>query len=164
MREMDRWLKKYELMRTSDGQSKALLSSRFDLEGLSWSEIREIPIPQLECNFGVGCEMLRKSWFAYRMTKRNGGYAADVAFRINKIQHNLGFPITEFEELDQKWVEQELSMDEMSENYDGEYLTAEEIQLRKEEMWNDSETSEPEDPEYVQLRREEREDLLNQLG
>ena len=28
-------------------ESKALLSSKFDLSSMSWSEIREIPIPEL---------------------------------------------------------------------------------------------------------------------
>src|SRR5215469_7731198 len=41
---MNRWLASYEARRTrgADMSSKGLLSSRFDLEGLTWDEIRDI--------------------------------------------------------------------------------------------------------------------------
>jgi hypothetical protein len=51
---------------------------------------------------------------------RDGGYRGDIAYRINKIQNALGFPMSEFPELDSDWVDEELSK--------------EDIQLKKEEQ------------------------------
>jgi hypothetical protein len=63
---MNLWLRDYERRKAggADMSSKGLLSSRFHLEGLSWAEIREIPVPELGENmtFGKGCEQLRKTW------------------------------------------------------------------------------------------------------
>ena len=43
MRGMNRWPSRYEKMRIDpDMSAKGRFSSRFDLEGLSWDEIREI--------------------------------------------------------------------------------------------------------------------------
>ena len=72
------WLRSYEERRTggADISSKGLLSSRFDLDGLSWDEIREIPIPELGENvtFGTGCEQLRKTWWHLKQNRREGNY------------------------------------------------------------------------------------------
>jgi|SRR5215831_15075980 len=96
-REMDRWLANYERTRTSDygqGQNEALLSSRFDLPSMSWPEIREIPIPELgeDTNFGKSFVVLRKSWYAYKRSCKDGFPASYVAFRILRIQKALGIP------------------------------------------------------------------------
>ena len=99
-----------------------MASSKYDLEGLSWDEIREIYIPELGMCFGPSCEALRKSWYAYKRLGRDGGYRSDIAYRINKIQNALGFPMSEFPELG-PWVDEELSK--------------EDIQLKKEEQDED---------------------------
>ena len=127
---MNRWLSRYEQMRTDPYTSiKGQLSSRFQLEGLSWSEIREIPIPELGegMNFGKSFEALRKTWYAYKRTRKDGLPAPDLAFRILKLQKFLGLPLSEFNELDRygggsnnEWVNEELSN--------------EDIQLKKEEL------------------------------
>ena len=123
MNDMQRWISRYEQMRTDPYTSiKGRLSSRFQLEGLSWDEIREIPIPELNCTFGGACSALRKSWYAYKRTKKDGLPAPDLAFRILKIQKFLGFPLSVFHELDRygggsnnEWVEEELSREEQRE-------------------------------------------------
>jgi hypothetical protein len=116
---MNGWLRTYEQHRTDPYASiKGQLSSRFDLEGLSWAEIREIPIPELGegMNFGKSFEALRKTWYAYKRSKKDGLPATDLAFRILNLQKFLGLPLSEFEELDRygggsnnEWVEEELS-------------------------------------------------------
>jgi hypothetical protein len=65
---MNNWLRAYEDRRTDPYTSrKELLSSRFDLSGLSWDEIRAIPIPELgeDMTFGRSFEALRKTWYSY---------------------------------------------------------------------------------------------------
>jgi hypothetical protein len=88
------------------------------LDGLSWAEIREIPIPELGegMTFGTSFEALRKTWYAYKRTKKDGLPAPDLAFRILKLQKFLGLPLSEFNELDRygggsnsEWVNEELS-------------------------------------------------------
>jgi|SRR5215831_16900179 len=111
------WLRSYEARRTggADISSKGLLSSRFDLDGLSWDEIREIPIPELGENvtFGTGCEQLRKTWWHLKQNRREGNYYnRDLELRINRLQHFLGFERTVFDDLDESWVDQELSMEQ----------------------------------------------------
>ena len=98
MKEMQRWLRRYERVRNNIDVENAAswLSSKYDLEGLTWDEIREIYIPELDMCFGPSCEALRKSWYHYKRLGRDGGYRGDIAYRINKIQNALGFPISEF--------------------------------------------------------------------
>ena len=134
---MNRWLRQYERFRHNpDAKNDASwLSSKYDLEGLSWNEIREIYIPELGMCFGPSCEALRKSWYAYKRLGKDGGYRGDIAYRINKIQKALGFPKSEFPELDPQWIDEELSK--------------EDIQLKKEEHnegeWNLEGSEKPEE-------------------
>ena len=68
MKGMFRWLREYDRMRTnSDGPNELWHSTKYDLEGLSWDEIREIYIPELDCN------STRKSWYAYKRVRKDGG-------------------------------------------------------------------------------------------
>jgi hypothetical protein len=131
---------------------------------MSWDEIREIPIPELgeDMTFGRSCESLRKSWYALKRSRKEGSYYnKDLEFRINRIQSALGFPRTHFDDLDQEWVDQELSREEQqlkreedeSEEVDEE-LSNEEQQLKKEEEteelagWGlDEDDEKPEDGE-----------------
>lgn len=74
MRSIDRWIRQYDQMRVEPYRiAKEHLSSRFDLSGLSWNEIREIPIPELinpktgePMTFGTSFEALRKTWYALK--------------------------------------------------------------------------------------------------
>jgi hypothetical protein len=77
--------------------------------------------------------------------------------------------MTEFRDgPDINWVKQQLDLEEggFGEGT-GVELSSEDLELKFEEdlIWNDSETSEieGEDPEYAQLRREELQELLDQL-
>ena len=136
MNSMQRWLRNYDRVRAIGGlalrnvdEGGSFHSTKFPLEAMSWNEIREIPIPSLgpEMTFGKSCEALRKSWYHYKMLKRQGTYAGDIAFRINKIQRSMGIPLTEFDDVDPEWVAEELASE-------SEQLTPEEIELRREEM------------------------------
>jgi hypothetical protein len=110
-----RHLKRYEQSRTDPYTSiKGQLSNRFDLDGLTWSEIREISIPELgeDMTFGKSFEALRKTWYAYKRNKKDGFEAPDLCLRILKIQKAIGLPLSEFPELDRygsEWVSEELS-------------------------------------------------------
>lgn len=119
--------------------SKGLLSSRFDLENMSWDEIRHIPIEELgpEMTFGKACEQLRKTWRHLKLNRVEGNYHnIDLELRINRLQHFLGFERTQFDDLDPDWVDQELSMEEESLNEASDDLDGEELseQLRREEF------------------------------
>jgi len=150
---MNAWLASYERARTEHyASAKAQLSKRFDLEGLTWDEIRNIPIEELgpEMTFGKGCEQLRKTWWHLKQNRREGNYHnMDLELRINRLQHFLGFERTVFDDLDQSWVDQELSM-EQGES-DGVDVSEASDDLNGEELSN-------------QLRREEFKDQLNAWG
>ena len=128
--------------------SKGLLSSRFDLEGLTWDDIRDIPIEELGpgMTFGKGCEQLRKTWLLLKLNRAEGNYHnIDLELRINRLQHFLGFERTQFDDLDPSWVDQELLMEEEQSN------EASDDNLNGEEL-------------SKQLRREEFKDQLNAWG
>ena len=44
---------------------------------------------------------------------KDGGYRGYIAYRINKIQKALGFPKSEFPELDPQWIDEELSKEDI---------------------------------------------------
>lgn len=104
---------------TSAGLIRAkqrLSSSRFELEGLSWAEIRDLPIEELgpDMTFGKTFEALRKSWFRYKLEKKQGLSAPDLCLRILTLQKLLGLPLSDFSsDLDRfgssQWANEELS-------------------------------------------------------
>jgi hypothetical protein len=121
MDKMTKWLRDYDLRRTEGSYSsnKSRLSTRFDLENMSWEEIKEIEIPELtnpktgeHLNWGEAIEALRKSWYSYKRYRKDGFPPPDLAFRILYLQRVLGLPLSEFEELERfggsEWVENEL--------------------------------------------------------
>ncbi len=124
MKEMQRWLRDYDRLRLDpDTPNESWVSSKYDIEGMHWTELQQIYLPELGMCWGPACSALRKSWYAYKMAGRQGGYRGDIAFRINRIQAAMGIPKIEFHELDPGWVD--------------EQLTEEEIQLRREEEEDD---------------------------
>jgi hypothetical protein len=138
---MNSWIRSYEARRLGGaGMSpKGLLSSRFDLEGLTWDEIRDIPIEELgpEMTFGKACEQLRKTWRHLKLNRSEGNYHnIDLELRINRLQHFLGFERTQWDDLDLDWVERELSMEEERWNEASDDLNGKELteQLRREEF------------------------------
>jgi hypothetical protein len=159
-KDMERWLKSYEDRRTNPDSGDFKMpsswhSTKFDLENMSWDERREIPIPELNCRFGGACNALKKQWYQFKRLRKEGDRGWDIILRINKIQRALGIEMTEFRDgPDISWVKQQLDLEEGT----GVEPSSEDLELRYEEDhedWNDSETSEPEDPLYPQLRREE---------
>lgn len=121
---MQRWLRNYDRLRLDpDTPNESWVSSKYDIEGMHWTELQQIYLPELGMCWGPACSALRKSWYAYKMAGRQGGYRSDIAFRINRIQAAMGIPKIEFHELDPRWVD--------------EQLTEEEIQLRREEEEED---------------------------
>ena len=51
--------------------------------------------------FGTSFEALRKSWFGYKRSRKDGFPAPDLALRILKIQKALSLPLSEYFELSQ---------------------------------------------------------------
>ena|SRR5215813_7496066 len=144
MRSMRAWLENYEERRTDPySNPKKLLSSRFDLESMSWDEIRDIPIPELGegMTYGKSFEALRKSWFAYRVSRKGGLPAPDLAVRILKLQKGLGLPLSDFPELERyggsDFIKDELSdwseSSNESEEEMSEEVSEEELILKHEE-------------------------------
>jgi len=148
-----------------------LLQVRPDLQGLSWDEIRSFPVPQLGegMTMGKSFSMLKKSWRSYKLYRKDGMPAPDLAMRILKIQYSLGLPLSEFLELDQRWVEGELNR-----SSDDEQLSPLDLQLRKEEEQdaglveigfdNDEEMSDEERRLEQELMAEERAEALADVG
>ena len=152
------WLSRYDSERTNPfiiGGKGQLKSSKFDLENMSWIELREIPIPELgdDMTFGKSLHMLKETWTSFKRYKKDGEFRPELALRIIKVQRALGFPeIAEFPELEryggQAWVDNELAMeeqqsksypeDESDQEEEDEGLSKEERQLnqelRKEEL------------------------------
>lgn len=160
---MNSWLASYEASRV-DGiaSAKARLSNRKfpDLESMSWAEIRGLPVYGLDegLTYGRAFEALRKSWYSYKRSRKDGFPATDVAFRILKIEKALGLePLSEFPELDSDWVEAELK-------------SVEDIELAREEYIDrsdgfDMEQMSPEERmEYEELKKEERQAEMEALG
>src|SRR5215831_18164441 len=113
---------------------------------------------------------MRKSWFHYKMLKREVDKGWDIILRINRIQRGLGLEMMEFRDgPDLDWVKQQLDLEEGT----GVEPSSEELEVKYEEyqdirqqegIWNDleEEPGEPwEDPLYATLRAEEREAALN---
>jgi hypothetical protein len=138
---MNSWIRSYEARRLGEAgmSAKGLLSSRFDLENMSWDEIRDIPIEELgpEMTFGKACEQLRKTWQHLKLNRVEGNYHnIDLELRINRLQHYLGFEKTLWDDLDPNWVDQELAMEEERSNEASDDLNGEESseELRREEL------------------------------
>jgi len=118
-------------------------------------------VPELGCSFGAACESLRKNWYKFKAQKSEGDRGWDTILRINRIQRALGLePLTEFRDGPPiEWVIQQLNLEEGFEQSSGE-----ELELKFEEENQDLAEIEGEDPEYAQLRAEERESALEDAG
>jgi hypothetical protein len=85
---------------------------------MSWKEISEIYLPEIRMTFGKAVNSLKKSWFAYKMARKQGLFCSDIAYRIRTIENAMGVPVLyEFPELEGLSDEQ----------------SREEIELRREE-------------------------------
>jgi hypothetical protein len=110
MNEMQRWLRNYERLRLNpDAPNDSWTSSKYDIEGMHWTELQQIFLPELEMCWGPACSALKKSWYSYKRAGKEGVYRGDIAFRINKIQNAMGIQKSEFPELDTQWVDEQFS-------------------------------------------------------
>lgn len=108
--------------------------------------------------YGRAFEALRKTWYSYKKSRKDGFPTPDIALQILKIERALGLePLSEFSELDPEWVNSELN-------------SVEDIQLAREEYIDrsdnfDVEQISPEErAEYEQLKREEKQAEMEALG
>lgn len=120
------WISRYENSRTEpfSTSKERLSSSKLQLEGLSWAEIKDTPIYgfEMDMTFGSAFSALRKTWYSYKKYKKDGVEDSDLALRIIRLQRALGLPEAEFSHLDPEWVNNELSQQETDD------------QLRREEV------------------------------
>ncbi|MGB8935578.1 MAG: hypothetical protein WCC17_10795, partial [Candidatus Nitrosopolaris sp.] len=66
MKEMQRWLRDYNRLRLDpDTTNESWVSSKYDIEGMHWTELQQIYLPELGMCWGPACSALRKSWYAY---------------------------------------------------------------------------------------------------
>jgi hypothetical protein len=120
---MDKWLHQYENSRHNFGQpgqpGEAWRSSKFDTQKMTWAEVSQIYLPELDMTFGAAINSLKKLWFSYKMAGKSGiGYRSDIAYRINEVQAAMGIKKSRFPEI---------------EGMEEEESTQEEFQLRAEE-------------------------------
>jgi hypothetical protein len=166
MKSMQRWLRNYERIRTEglDRQFKmpsSWHSTKYPLETMTWDEIREIYVPEMQMTFGKCCESIRKSWYHYKMARKEGDKAWDIILRIARIERALGLEMIQFRDGPPvEWVKQQLDMEEGT----GVESSSEDLELKYEEnqgqLWGDDE---PLTTEERQLMAEEREDLIAQI-
>src|SRR5215469_7257433 len=154
MNEMQLWLRDYERSRHSKQPNESWVSSKYDTQ-LPWKELQQTYIPSLHMNWGQCCSALKKSWKAYKIAGRNGEPRGDIAWRIRSIESALGIEKSEFPEL---------------EGMDDEEMTDKEIQLKREEIeaeaenwWGLEEYTEGWSEEDKQLKREEQQELIEEL-
>jgi len=104
---MNKWLKQYEQFRTNPFEkNEAWSSTKYDINGMTWTEISEIVLEDLPdkhgipMKFGKACDSLIKTWYHLKLTKLKGEPIRDLAWRINMIQDAMGIEPTRFEEED----------------------------------------------------------------
>lgn len=134
MQEMQKWLINYERMRHSKKPkepNESWVSSKYDIQNMSWKEISEIYLPEIDMRFGSACSALKKLWKSYKIAGRNGEPRGDIAWKIHRIQSAMGIERSQFTELEG-----------MNDDEDQE-LTDEELELKKEEEEESSGVWEP---------------------
>jgi hypothetical protein len=120
-----KWLVDYEARRANGGtEMSQLLQIRPDLYGLSWKEIRELETDLVDndgkiMNIGQGFQALKRSWYSFKLNRKYGTPAPELALRILKLQKGLQLPLSDFEsELEgyggMAWALQELNNEESS--------------------------------------------------
>jgi hypothetical protein len=181
------WIKDYEVRRTSgESEMSQLLQIRPDLRGLSWNEIRELETDLVDqdgkvMNIGQSFQALKRSWHSFKLNRKYGSPAPELALRILKLQAGLGLPLSDFEqELEgyggMAWALQELENESSSDEDEETILLREEKQAMFESLGVDGDSNESEWSEWSegddlngaelskQLRKEEFQDQLNVWG
>jgi hypothetical protein len=126
-------------------------------------------------NFGRSFEALRKTWRSFKLSRKNGSPASELALRILKLQNGLGLPLADFEQELERYGGMEMAIRELDNEDEEIILKREERQSMFESLGvnNDdsSEWSEWNDGDDLngtelsnQLRKEEFQDQLNAWG
>jgi len=117
-KDLIRWLRDYENRRLNpDARSRSTSrlnwrSSKYDLENMSWQEVQDIWLPELDCTWGFACNYLRKQWFRYKMEKREGERGWDTILNISRILYSMGLPLQEFHDgPDIEWIKEQLDLE-----------------------------------------------------
>lgn len=186
-KDFTRWLKDYEVRRLSpDRSSRSRLnwrSTKYDIENMSWQEVQNIYLPEIECTWGFACNYLRKLWYKFKMQRREGERGWDTILDISRILYSMGLPLIEFHDgPDIPWIKAQLELEnrtggrEMEQTSQDVQAKYEEDQEQKRDSWSsgqggdgepeeeeeDSDVSQEEHDLYVTLREEERADQIEQ--
>lgn len=140
-----KWIRNYEHYRTNPfDPNSSWMSKKYDIVGRSWAEISEIIIEDLPdqngnpMNWGQACGALKHTWDNFSYQKKQGTYRGDLAFRIVKIQRAMGLEESSFPELNEEWLDHELSLEERKvklEEMEEEDLEPEEEEEDESEDW-----------------------------
>lgn len=134
MQEMQKWLINYERMRHSKKPkepNESWVSSKYDIQNMSWKEISEIYLPEIDMRFGSACSALKKLWKSYKIAGRSESREAILHGKLIAYNLPLGIERSQFPELEG-----------MNDDEDQE-LTDEELELKKEEEEESSGVWEP---------------------
>jgi len=132
---MQLWLRDYEDRRFNSGQpsqpSEFWTSSKFDTQNMTWREVSEIFVPELNMTWGAAINSLRKFWKSYKISGRTGEPRSYAAWQINQIQDSLGIQKSTFPELEGIDPDEQV---QASDEYWGEESCDLDRQLRREEL------------------------------
>jgi hypothetical protein len=184
-KDFTRWLKDYEVRRLSpDRSSRSRLnwrSTKYDIENMSWQEVQNIYLPEIESTWGFACNYLRKLWYKFKMQKREGERGWDTILDISRILYSMGLPLIEFHDgPDIPWIKAQLDMEnrtggremeQTSQDVEAKYEEDQEQKRRDSWSWGQVGDGEPEKGEeeeedmsdvspeerelYITLRKEE---------
>lgn len=177
------WIIDYENKRMGNynGQNTSLAQS-----STSWAEIRDLEVPDLldqngePMTFGRTFEALRKSWRSFKLARKNGSPAPELALKILRLQNGLGLPLADFEQELERYGGMEMAIRELDNEDEEIILKREERQSMLESLGvNDDDLEHSDSSEWSdssgwddlngaelskQLRDEEYQDMLNAWG
>ena len=113
---MQRWLRNYENLRHSKQPNESWVSSKYPIEGMHWTELQQLYLPELKMCWGPACNSLKKLWKSYKIAGRTGEVRSDIAWNIRNIQRAMGIPESRFEELE-GMDDEETEAQEVEENW-----------------------------------------------
>jgi len=112
------------------GPNEKWISNKYDLQE-HWQEVQQTSIKGKDgrfLNIGEVTSALKRSWKAYKVAGQNGEPRGDIAWRINLLEDGLGLTEKEiFPEI------QEMGGYDENQDQDQEQLSAEDLQLLREE-------------------------------